>query len=113
MPKINEERTISIGDGTITVWFDGTDYDPTLETYRPRYSYSIVTSEWRYDANDLCGAINKGPNVEAAFASVLVMLHASTGNEDEISPLFPDHVTEFAKEISCELDRVCSEITGE
>lgn len=118
MPKRNygETQEIVIGDATITLWCDGRVYDPIQESYSPQYSYSIVTSKWRYDANDIYGAPNKGPNIDAALSAVLALLWGCSisGEEDEnISSDFPEHVRDFAIEISSELDRICNSLTGE
>ena len=117
MPRKNygHVKEINVGDATFTIWCDGRMYDPDKETYSPQYSYSIVTSKWRYDGNDMFGAPNKAPNVEAASVSILslVLACASAEEDDENADLFPEHVREFGQEIFDQLSEVCSTLIEE
>lgn len=107
-------REITIGDLTFTIWCDGRTYDPGLEVYRPQYSYSIVSSKWRYDANDIQGAPNELPNLGLASTALLaIFLTCVQADDDEDdAEMFPPHVREAGQSISKELALVCSEITG-
>ncbi len=108
MPKKNygEIKEMVIGDGTFTLWCDGRVYDPVQESYSPQYFYSIVTSNWRYDANDIHGAPNQAPSVDNAFMALLTMMWGCAVVEGQ-SDLFPEHVAEFGREISDELAEIC------
>lgn len=111
MPKEPEARTFQFsdrsGDHTVKVWCDGRVYDETTEAYRPVYSYSITTPEWEFVSNDLHGAANEIPNVNAASQSLFAFLYScqqgmpkSGGgferNQSDTADLFPPHVREWA-----------------
>lgn len=117
MPEFEEipAREITIGDLTFTIWCDGRAYDPDLETYRSRYSYSIVSSDWRYDSNDIHGAANKPPNLGLASTALLaIFLTCVTApDDDENAELFPPHVRLAGQDIADELSQVCASLTGE
>lgn len=94
------------GESTITVWCDGREYDPSIEGYRPVYSYSIVTPSWRYDDNDIHGAINEQPDLDLGSRSLFAFLLACAESESESSEnysLFPPNVREWAQSFSDEL----------
>lgn len=105
-------REITIGDLTFTIWCDGRLYNPDLEEYRPRYSYSIVSSKWRYDANDIHGAPNKSPDLKLASTALLAIFLTcvEAPDDSENAELFPPHVREAGQEISEELIAVCNSI---
>lgn len=99
------------GDSVVKVWCDGRERDPDTETYRPRYSYSIVTPKWRYDDNDIHGPSNALPDVDSGARSLFAFLYAcqegmpkTTTTEDGLtdyvetsnSNLFPPQVREWA-----------------
>lgn len=94
------------GDSKIVVWCDGRDYDAESEAYRPIYSYSIITPHWRYDSNDIHGALNELPDLELGSKSLLAFLIACAEAKDESSEnytLFPPEVREWAQHFSDEL----------
>lgn len=93
-----------IGNFLIEVWIEGREYDPHIESYRPRYGYKITGPEWEYVSNDIRGAANETPNSIAAAKSLLAFLYAcqegmpedTDKRERENADLFPPHVREFA-----------------
>lgn len=106
---------ITIGNLTFTLWCEGRLYDPDLETYRPRYAYTISSDDWRYDSNDIHGAANKPPNLDVASTALLgiFLTCVQADDDDENSELFPPHVREAGQDISEELVAVCRSLTGE
>lgn len=92
------------GDSVVKVWCDGRERDPDTETYRPRYSYSIVTPKWRYDDNDIHGPSNALPDVDSGARSLFAFLYAcqetcpqpvrETGDNND--RLFPPQVRDWA-----------------
>lgn len=111
--KETEAVQVTIGNLTFTIWCDGRIYDPDLETYRPQYSYSIISDAWRYDANDIQGAPNEIPNLRLAAIALLSIfltcVQAKDGEEN--SDLFPEHVKEAGYPIYQQLAEFCSQIT--
>jgi hypothetical protein len=93
------------GESIVTVWCDGRAYDPRDELYRPVYCYSIQTSTWKYDANDIHGAPNEIPNLTKAsqslFAFLLACVESSEGGENYA--LFPPEVRQWADHFSEEI----------
>lgn len=106
-------KTITISGVTFTVWCDGRNYDPSDESYRARYGYSIVSDKWRYESNDISGNPNGLPNIELASTALLAMLLscAEAPDDDEHAELFPPHVRELAQSISGDLMAFCADIT--
>ena len=91
------------GVSKVTVWCDGRVYEPEDEVYRPVYSYSIVTPNWRYDANDIHGAPNELPNLDFGSRSLFAFLLACSEAKDEESDnydLFPPQVRDWAQHFS-------------
>lgn len=94
------------GKSLAKLWCEGRDYDPDVESYRPIYSYSIVTPRWRYDGNDMRGAVNELPNLLKALQSFVAYLLACAEAEDEESEnfsIFPLQVKEWADHYENEL----------
>lgn len=108
-------KTINFsGDSKIVVWCDGRYYDPFVESYRPVYSYSIITPEWQYDDNDIHGKVNEKPNVNLGCKSLLAFLIAcveASSRDSENYSLFPSHVRDWAVEVDDEIkslyDAIC------
>lgn len=121
MPK-NEKLhfTLKFNEGNkweeitdIEIWCDGREYIPISEGYRPAYSYRIISEDWEYVDNDIFGAINQAPDLNAAARSLFAFLYACQEAKDEDSEnynLFPPHVREWAQlhseEISLEYDKL-------
>jgi len=101
------------GESTLKVWCDGRDYDPSKETYRPVYSYSIVTPKWKYDANDIYGAPNELPNLGLASKSLFAFLLqcVEAKEESENYGLFPPQVREWANHFSDQITIKYTQIT--
>lgn len=108
-------REITIGNATFTIWCEGRSYDPALEVYRPVYSYSIVTDQWEYDANDIQGSINETPNLGLASAALLAILLTcvQADDDEQAAEMFPEHVRQLGKSIEDQLIEVCASLTGE
>ena len=109
--KFNTVET-NIRGNILTVWCDGRSYDPVEESYRPVYSYSIVTKNWRYDANDIMGKANDVPCLDTASVAVLTMLMACAASEDDEESFdsFPPHVRELAVDEFDTLQELCMQI---
>jgi hypothetical protein len=105
-------REITIGDLTFTIWCEGRVYDPDLEQYRPRYAYTILSSEWRYDENDIQGPANKSPDLNVASTALLALFLTcvQADDKDDNALLFPPHVREAGQHIESELTAVCASI---
>lgn len=108
-------REIKIGNCKFTIWSEGKTYDPELEQYRARYSYSIETDEWKYDANDIHGAANRPPDLGIASTALLSLFLTcvQAKDSDDNSLLFPDYVRKAGQEIEDDLIIVCNNLTGE
>jgi hypothetical protein len=81
-PLHPQEKVFSFEDfdvepSVVRVWCDGRNYDPETETYKPQYSYSIVTDKWRYDGNNILGAANELPDLYKASQTLFALLWAS------------------------------------
>lgn len=119
MSKKNKTKIFTFGDSyegesTVTVWCDGREYDPSIEGYKPVYSYSVITPTWRYDANDIHGAINEQPDLDLGSRSLFAFLLACAESKDESSEnydLFPPQVREWAQHFSDELTNEYHSIT--
>ena len=102
--------TQTIGDATVTVEYAGKEFESFREDdYRRRYSYSIVTSEWRYDGNDIHSGVGAAIDVEDAARVLFSFLSAcaesrdyrdSNGSGGENAELFPEHVGQWAQDNS-------------
>lgn len=119
--KINEnknnqkEYTFGPDDSraVVTVWCDGRDYDPSLEGYKPIYSYQIKTSEWSYIANDIRGGLNEVPNLYAASQSLFAFLYTCcTSSDVEDHLMFPDYVREWGNDFTDEFSMLSLEAAG-
>jgi len=95
-------------DSTVGVWCDGREYDPEVERYRPRFSYTITTPEWQYVGNDIYGAWSSAPDVAGGARSLFAFLYAAQEAwhyqpRGENANMFPDHVNEWANHYSDEI----------
>ena len=100
--------TQTIGDATVTVEYAGKEFESFREDdYRRRYSYSIVTSEWRYDGNDLYSGVGAAIDTEHAARTLFSFLSACAESRayggGENADLFPEHVGQWAEENSDEI----------
>ena len=105
-PTVDFQFGDSWGDSHLKVWCDGRKYDEAAECYRPIYAYSIVTSKWRYDSDDIFGAPNELPNIDMGAKSLIAFLIACAEAKNESSEnydLFPPQVREWAQHYSDEL----------
>jgi len=97
--KFNEGNPwVEITD--VEIWCEGREYNPVQEGYRPRYSYRILSEDWEYIDNDIYGAVNEVPDLNAAARSLFAYLYACQEAKDENSEnydLFPSHVREWAE----------------
>ena len=111
------EISLRVGDATITVGYDGREYDNFSE-YRPRYTYTITPDSlaWQYVGNDISGPVNGGIDVESAMASLLGFLSACAESRaygdgtGENATLFPEYVGQWAEQYSDEIDLAAYEI---
>lgn len=106
----------------VEVWCDGREHDPTFESYRPVYSYSILnhTEDWEYNGNDIYGGCNSAPDIRSGAQSLLGFLAAAqeglpedTEGESENAELFPQHVREWAYLMKDELFLAYEELNKE
>ena len=105
-PRMSFSFGDSWGDSKMDIWCDGRKYDEHSECYRPIYAYSIVTSKWRYDGDDIFGAPNELPNIDMGAKSLIAFLIACSEARDASSEnydLFPPQVREWANHYSSEL----------
>ena len=100
--------TQTIGDTAITVDYIGKAFEPG-GSWRRNYGYSIVTSEWRYDGNDIHSGVGAAIDVEDAARVLFSFLSAcaesrdyrdSNGSGGENAELFPEHVGQWAQDNS-------------
>lgn len=99
--------TQTIGDTAITVDYIGKAFEPG-GSWRRNYGYSIVTSEWRYDGNDIHSGVGAAIDVEDAARVLFSFLSACAesrgyGSGGENADLFPEHVGQWAEENSDEI----------
>lgn len=108
-------KQIVIDNLEITIWNEGRVYYRELEEYRPKFSYSIVSPDWRYDANDIEGAPNQPPDLDSAAFVLLILLNecASCSDDSDNANLFPKHVREAIVSASSEINAVCNAMIQE
>lgn len=98
-------HTVNVGDSTVTVESIGNEWQPWDQAFRQRYSYSIVTPEWRFDGDDIRSGV--GANVDEADAARSLFSFLGAAAEayravtfdrraSENIDLFPPHVNEWA-----------------
>ncbi|MCV7174855.1 hypothetical protein [Mycolicibacterium sphagni] len=108
----NAMETFIIGTATVTVEHDGANREPGSRESRQRYSYSIVTPEWRYDGNDIHSGVGAVVDIADAARSLFSFLGACAewreyrtrnGYGGENADLFPEHVGQWAEQNSDEI----------
>lgn len=111
-------QTFKIGDATVTVEHEGSDYHPSDMGTRQRYAYSIVTPAWRYDGNDIHSGCNADVDEPDAARSLFSFLAACAESRDyserghgtgENGDLFPEHVGVWAQDNDDELSMLSME----
>lgn len=90
--------TLAIGDGTVSVEYDGMERDEY--GYRRRYTYSVAANGWQYVGNDLCSGVGSPVDESAAMGTLLSFLSAYAdardyGPDSEDINLFPGYVGEW------------------
>lgn len=93
---------LELSDGSqITVWSDGTDYDPSDAGERQRYTYRIATAQWSYTGNDIRSGVGAEVDTADALRTLCSFLGACAESGEharENASLFPPHVRDWAQQ---------------
>ena len=103
--NLSADVDIQLGDGSlVSVQSIGAEYSPEDSGRRQRYAYTITTTDWSYDGNDIRSGVGAPVDVPDAARTLFEFLGAAaeayeygtTLYTSENIDLFPMHVTEWA-----------------
>lgn len=112
---------VSVGNGTVSVEYDGQSWDPEtgLGAWRRQYRYVITANGWQYVGNDIQSGVGAEIDEPGMLGTLLSFMGACAesrqyrdrnGYGGENVDLFPDYVGEWCEDYSDELGMLAWEI---
>ncbi len=103
---------VSVGNGTVSVEYDGQYWDTEtgLGAWRRQYRYVITANGWQYVGNDIRSGVGAEIDEPGMLGTLLGFMGACAESrqypDGEHSDLFPDHVGQWCVDYSDDIGMV-------